>query len=101
MANQDVKIGQWNGEANKPNRLAQARQIIYVGQIQKLAKGDNPVFLAIIRTNETSPEQMTTRGKRIRRRVARLAATHGLTEIQKRMMNKETGPNKNIISVAE
>ena len=44
---------------------------------------------------------MTRRDKRIHRRVARLAATHGLTESQKRMMNKETGPNKNIISVAE
>ena len=101
MTNQDVKTGQWTGEANKPNRLAQARKIISVRQIQKLAKGDNPVFLAIIRTSETSPEQMTRRDKRIHRRVARLAAAHGLTESQKRMMNKETGPNKNIISVAE
>ena len=69
--------------------------------MQKLAKGDNPVFLAIIRTNENSLDQMTRRDKRIHRRVARLAATHGLTESQKRMMNKETGPNKNIILVAE
>ena len=92
---------QGNREANKPSSLAQARKIISVRQIQKLAKGDNPVFLAIIRTNENSPEQMTRRDKRIHRRVARLAAAHGLTESQKRMMNKETGPNKNIISVAE
>ena len=101
VINQDFKIVQRNTEANKPNILAQARKIISVRQIQKLAKGDNLVFLAIIRTSETSPEQMTRRDKRIHRRVARLAAAHGLTESQKRMMNKETGPNKNIISVAE
>ena len=88
-------------EADKPNRLAQERQIISVRQIQKLAKGDNPVFLAIIRTNENSPDQMTRRDKRIHRRVATLAAAHGLTESQKRTMNKGTGPNKNTISVAE
>ena len=28
-------------------------------------------------------------------------AAHGLTEGQKRLMNRKTGPNKNIISVAE
>ena len=86
-------------ESDKPNRLPQERQIISVCQIQKLAKGDNSVFLAIIRTNENSPDQMIRRDKRIHRRVARLAAAHGLTESRKRMMNKETGPNKNIISV--
>ena len=56
VINQDFKTGQRNGEANKPNRLAQAREIISVRQIQKLAKGDNPVFLAVIQTSETSPE---------------------------------------------
>ena len=101
VINQDFKTGQMSGEANKPNLLAQARQIISVRQIQKLAKGDNPVFLAIIRTNESSPEQMTRRDKRIHCCVARLAANHDLRESQKRMMNKETSPNKNIISVAE
>ena len=101
VINQDFKTLQRNGEANKPNSLAQARKIISVRQIEKLAKGDNPIFPAIIRTSETSPERMTRRDKRIRRRAARLAAAHGLTESQKRMMNKETGPNKNIISVAE
>ena len=72
-----------------------------LAKCKKLAKGDNPVFLDIIRTNENSPEQMTRRDKIIHRRVARLAAARGLTESQKRMMNKETGPNKKIISVAE
>ena len=57
--------------------------------MQKLAKRDNPVFLAIIRTNENSPEQMTRRDTRIHRRVARLPAAHGLTESQEK--NDEQG----------
>ena len=44
---------------------------------------------------------MTRKNKRIQRRVARLAAAHGLTEGQNRIMNEETGPVKNIISVQE
>ena len=44
---------------------------------------------------------MTRKDKRIHRRVGKLAAAHGLTESQKRMMNKETGLVKSIISVQE
>ena len=79
VTNQDFKTMQGNRAANKPSSLAQARKIISVRQIQKLAKGDNPVFLAIIRTNENSLEQMTRRDKRIYRRMTRLVAAHGLT----------------------
>ena len=93
---QDVKI-----KKNQPNKLAQARKIISAREIQKLAKENNPVFLAIVRTNEVSPKQMTRRERRNQIRAAKLAAAHGLTEGQKRLMNKETGPNKNIISVKE
>ena len=101
VTNQGFKTMQGNREANKSSSLAQAKKIISVCQIQKLAKENNLVFLAIIRTNQNSLEQMTRRDKRIHRHVARLAAAHSLTESQKRMMNKETGPNKNIISVAK
>ena len=41
------------------NKLAQARQMISARQIQKLAKEDQPIFLAIIRTNGNPQEQMT------------------------------------------
>ena len=44
---------------------------------------------------------MTRKDKRIQRRVAKLVVAHGLTESQKQMMNNETGPVKNIISVQE
>ena len=44
---------------------------------------------------------MTHKDKRIHCRAAKLAVAHGLTEGQKRMMNKETSPVKNIISVQE
>ena len=70
-------------------------------QIQKLAKEDHPIFLAIIRTNGNPQEQMTRKDKSVQRRVAKLAAAHGLTESQKKLMNRKTGPNKNIISVEE
>ena len=86
---------------NNSNQLAQARQIISARQIQKLAKEDHSIFLAIIRTNEDPQKQMTRKDKRIQRRAAKLAAAHGLTESQKGMMNRKTGPNENIISVEE
>ena len=38
MTEQDLKTRQRNEESNKPNSLAQARQIISARQIQKLAK---------------------------------------------------------------
>ena len=44
---------------------------------------------------------MTRKDKRIQRRAAKLAAAHGLTESQKKLKNKKTGTNKNIISVEE
>ena len=83
------------------NKLAQARQIISARQIQKLAKEDQPIFLAIIQTNGNPQEQMARKDKRIQRHAAKLTAAHCLTESQKRMMNRKTGPNKNIISVKE
>ena len=83
------------------NQLAQARRIISARQIQQLAKENHPIFLAIVRANENPQERMNRKDKRIHRRAAKLAAAHGLTESQKRMMNKETGPVKNIISVQE
>ena len=47
VTNQDFKTMQGNREVNKPSSLVQARKIISVRQMQKLAKGENPVFLAI------------------------------------------------------
>ena len=38
-----------NEDANKQTPLSQSRQVISARQIQKLAKGDNPVYLAIVR----------------------------------------------------
>ena len=101
VTDQEPKTKSVKPERNKSSELAQARRIISARQMQKLAKEDQPIFLAIIRTNENPQEQMTRRDKRIQRRAAKLAAAHGLTESQKKIMNKKTSPNKNIISVEE
>ena len=78
------------------------RRIISARQIQKLAKDDHPVFLAIVRQIPDTPQK---RGKRINKRsqyrVANFAAAHGMTEGEKRKINRETCPKKDIILVAE
>ena len=99
--NRDFKTNAVNKSEAKFNQVAQARRIISARQIQQLAKKNHPIFLAIVRANEDPQERMTRKNKRIHRRAARLAAAHGLKEGQKRIMNKETGPVKNIISVQE
>ena len=99
--NQDFKTNAVNKSEARVNQLAQERRIISARQIQQLAKENHPIFLAIVRANENPHERLTRKDKRIHRRAANLAATHGLTESQKRMMNKETGPVKSIISVQE
>ena len=79
------------------SRIEQARQIISARQIQKLAKEDHPIFLAIVRTNELSNKQR----KRSQNRAAKFAAAHGITEGQKRQINKQTGPKKDFTTVEE
>ena len=90
-----------NEPVQRKSHLSQTRQIISARQIQKLAKGDNPILLAIVRSTNESPHKRGKKGnKRSPDHVARFAA-HGLTEGQKQLMNKKTGPNKNIVLVAE
>ena len=68
--------------------------------MSKLAKGDNPVFLAIVRpTNETPQAKKSNKGSSAR--AARFAAAHGLSEGNKRSIKKREGTKKDIISVAE
>ena len=88
-SDQAVKTSITNDSDQRQSQLSQTRQIISARQIQKLAKDDNPVFLAIIRSTNGAPH---TRGKKGNKRspghVARFAA-HGLTEGQKRLMNRK------------
>ena len=80
--------------------LSQLRPLITARQMSKIAKGDNPVFLAIVREkNEASPIKKSN--KRSSGRASRFAAAHGLSEGSKRSINKSKGPKKDIISVAE
>ena len=80
--------------------LSQSRRLITARQMSKLAKGDHSVFLAIVRpTNETPQVKKTN--KRSSTRAVRFAAAHGMSEGQRRVINKCQGPKKDIISVAE
>ena len=76
----------------KRSQLEQARQIVSARQIQKLAKNDSPAFLAIVRVNETPNKRDIKGRKRSHDHEARFAAAHGITEGQKRQINKKTGP---------
>ena len=78
----------------KRSQVAAARRIISARELQKLAKNDLPVFLAIVRANDCPNKLSEKRGKRSDNREARFSATHGLTEGQKRLKNKNTGPRK-------
>ena len=90
-----------NESAKRQSQLSQAQRIISALQIQKLAKDDNPVFLAIIRSTSDAPHIRGKKGnKRSPHHVGRFAA-HGLTEGQKRLMNHKIGPKKDIITVKE
>ena len=84
------------------SQLCQMGRIISAHQIQKLAKEDNPVFLAILRQTNDAPQK---RGKKMNKRslhrVENFVVAHGMTEGEKWKISRETGPRKDIILVAE
>ena len=84
----------------KQSQLSQTRRIISARRIQKLAKDDHPIFLAIVRQmNDTSQKRGKRMNKRSPHRVANFAAARGMTEGEKWKIKRETGPRKDIISV--
>ena len=86
----------------KRSQIQQRKQIISSRQLQKLAKNDKPVFLAIIRQTNKSPQRRgNKRNKRSLHHVANFAAAHSMTEGEKRKINSETDPQKDIITVVE
>ena len=68
-------------------------------QMQKLINNDEPVFLDVVRTSDN----FVPRGKRnkLSPGYATVQTAHGMTEGQRRKINKESGPKKNLISVKE
>ena len=80
--------------------LSQPRRLITAPQISKLAKGDNPVFLAIVRPTDEAP-QAKKANKRSSSLAARFAAAHGMSEGQRQIINESQGPQKDLVSVAE
>ena len=100
-SDQAVKTPITNDSDQRQSQLSQARRIISARQIHKLAKDDNPVFLAIILSTNEAPRTREKKGnKRSPGHVAQFAS-HGLTESQKRLMNRKTGPKKDVITVKE
>ena len=67
--------------------------------MQKLVKDENSVFLAIVRATNESPQKRNR--KRSSNRAARFGAAHEMTLGLQRRINKEIGPRKDIITVAE
>ena len=95
-----TNVQKMNGALKVDTPLSQSRQLITARQMSKLANGDHSIFLAIVRpTNETPQVKKTN--KRSFARATRFAAAHGMSEGQRRVMNKSQGPKKDIISVAE
>ena len=68
-------------------------------QMQKLIKNDDSVFLAVVRPSDN----FVPRGLKNKRSpsYAAVNSAHGMIEGQRRKINKESGPKKNIISVKE
>ena len=65
-------------------------------QIQKLMKNDEPVFLAVVRTlNDFVPRGgKAKKGNKQSPGYAAVNISHGMTEGQRRRINKETGSEK-------
>ena len=101
--NEDVGNPKQMKSSNEDERtiqLPRSRQLITARQIQKLARGDNPVYLAIVRHTNNAP-RVKTRSKQTPGRVARFAAAHSMSEGTKRAVKKTIGPKKDFASVAE
>ena len=81
----------------KRSQTAKARRIMSARQMQKLIKNDEPVFLAVVRASDN----FVPRGRKNKRSpsYAAVNSAHGMTEGQRRKINKESGPKRNIISV--
>ena len=83
----------------KLSQTAEVRRIMSAHQMQKLIKNDEPVFLAVVRTSDN----FVPRSKRnkLSPGYAAVQTAHGMTEGQRRKINKESGPKKNLITVKE
>ena len=58
-----INVKDKNDAANERTPVSQSRQLITARQMNKLARGDNPVFLAIVRlTNEAPQERNQIKG---------------------------------------
>ena len=79
------------------SHTAKMRQIMSVRQMQKLIKNDETVFLAVVRTShDFVPLGKKNKGRNKRSpSYAAVNSAHGMTEVQRRKINRETRPKKN------
>ena len=83
----------------KRSQTVEAKGIMSARQMQKLIKNDEPVFLAAVRTSDN----FVPRGKwnKLSPGSAVVQTAHGMTKSQRRKINKESRPKKNLKSVKE
>ena len=82
--------------------MAEARKIISARKLQKLAKNDSPGFIDILKVTNDSPSEMCiNRGIIPQNNAVGFTATHNKMKGQKRQINKNTGPKKDISSMKE
>ena len=86
---------------NKRFHVGMTRQIMSGRQLQKLAKDDSPVFLAIVRSTDSPYKRYEKRGEQSQNCAAKFAAAHSITEGQKRKINHENSTKKDIMSFKE
>ena len=80
------------------------REFVSVKKMQKLMKQKEPIFLCIIKADQSAPGgRRRTRGKRKTAVLSSSAAqdSHGVTEKTKRELSKVTGPKKDFKTVEE
>ena len=89
----ETNVQKMNDAVKLDTQLSQSRRLITARQMSKLAKGDDSVFLAIVRpTNETP--QIKKVNKRSSARAARFAKAHSMSEGKRRVINKSSRPQE-------
>ena len=81
----------------KRSQIAEARHIMSARQMQKLIKNDEPVFLAVLRTSDNFVPH--SKWNKLSPGYAVVQIAHGMTEGERRKINKDSRPKKILKSV--
>ena len=94
-----IQMNEPKTHVKKRSQYVEARRIMSAHQMQKLIKNDEPVFPAVVRTLDNFV--LRGRKNKISPGYAVVNTAHGMTEGQRRKINKDSRPKKDIISVKE